>query len=134
MRRTLHPLFVMLMSLTQQELARQITYLKKENEILRARLPERIHTTKAERKKLLKAGRKIGPKLRELMSIVKYESFLRWVREKEQGSTKKTIVDRPKVAEDIQKLVLRLHEETGDGYTLLEGRLKRLGYNISSSR
>ncbi|TWT61713.1 hypothetical protein Pan54_24500 [Rubinisphaera italica] len=29
MRRTLHPLFVMLMSLTQQELARQIAYLKK---------------------------------------------------------------------------------------------------------
>jgi len=133
MRRALHPLFVMLASLTQQELARQIAYLKKENEILRARLPERIHTTKAERKKLLKAGRKIGPKLRELMSIVKYESFLRWVREKEQGSTKKTNVGRPKVAEDIQKLVLRLHEETGDGYTLLEGRLKRLGYNISRS-
>ncbi|WP_339748539.1 hypothetical protein [uncultured Rubinisphaera sp.] len=61
MSRTLHPLFVMLMSLTQQELARQIAYLKKENEILRARLPERICTTKAERKKLLKAGRKIGP-------------------------------------------------------------------------
>ncbi|MBV10485.1 hypothetical protein [Rubinisphaera sp.] len=37
MRRTLHPLFVMLASLTQQELARQIAYLKKENEILRAR-------------------------------------------------------------------------------------------------
>ena len=100
MRRTLHPLFVMLASLTQQELARQIAYLKKENEILRARLPERIHTTKAERKKLLKAGRKIGLKLRELMSIVKYESFLRWVREKEQGRTKKTNVGRPKVAED----------------------------------
>ncbi|WP_339748117.1 hypothetical protein [uncultured Rubinisphaera sp.] len=58
------------------------------------------------------------------MSIVKYESFLRWVRVKEQGSTRKTKVGRPKVAEDIQKLVLRLHEETGDGYTLLEGRLK----------
>ncbi len=33
--------------------------------------------------KLLKAGRKIGPKLREMMSIVKYESFLRWVREQD---------------------------------------------------
>ena len=115
MRRTLHPLFVMLASLTQQELACQIAYLKKENEILRARPPERIQTTKAERRKLLKAGSKIGPKLRELMSIVKYESFLRWVREKEQGSARKTKVGCPKVAEDIQKLVLRLHEETGDG-------------------
>ncbi len=34
MRRTLHPLFVMLASLTHQELARLIAYLKKENAIL----------------------------------------------------------------------------------------------------
>ncbi|WP_339748764.1 hypothetical protein [uncultured Rubinisphaera sp.] len=53
------------------------------------------------------------------------------MREKEQGSARKTKLGLPKVAEDIQKLVLRLHEETGDGYTLLGGLLKRLGYNIS---
>ncbi|MCG6154168.1 hypothetical protein [Rubinisphaera margarita] len=56
MRRTLHPLFVMLASITQQELARQVAYLKKENEILRARLPKNIRTTKSERVQPLPAG------------------------------------------------------------------------------
>ena len=72
MRRMLHPLFAMLVSLTHQEMARQLAYLKTENAILRARLPKRIHTTPTERRRLLRAGRKIGPKLRELMSIVGY--------------------------------------------------------------
>jgi len=49
MRRTPNPLFVMLASLAQQELSRQVAYLEKENEILRARLPKNIRTTKSER-------------------------------------------------------------------------------------
>lgn len=48
MRRMLHPLFAMLVSLTHQEMARQLAYLKTENAILRARLPKRIHTTPTE--------------------------------------------------------------------------------------
>ncbi|MCG6156603.1 hypothetical protein [Rubinisphaera margarita] len=56
MRRTLHPLFVMLASLTHQELARQVAYLKKEYEILRARLPKNIRTTKSEPLQTLPAG------------------------------------------------------------------------------
>ena len=85
MRRALHRLFVLLASLTHQELARQVAYLKKENQILRARLPKRIVTTPEERRTLLKAGKNIGSKLKELISIVSYDSFLRWVREAEQG-------------------------------------------------
>ncbi|MCG6155864.1 hypothetical protein [Rubinisphaera margarita] len=54
MRRTLHPLLVMLASLTQQEQVRHVAYLKKENEILRARLPKNIRTTKSERLQLLR--------------------------------------------------------------------------------
>src|SRR5690606_3073931 len=38
MGRILHPLFALLASVTRQELARQIAYLKEENRILRARL------------------------------------------------------------------------------------------------
>ncbi len=35
----LHPIFALLASVTRQELARQVAYLKEENKILRARLP-----------------------------------------------------------------------------------------------
>jgi|JI6StandDraft_1071083.scaffolds.fasta_scaffold179263_2 putative transposase len=35
----LHPLLVMLASLTHQELARQVVFLREENRVLRSRLP-----------------------------------------------------------------------------------------------
>lgn len=45
MGRILHPLLSLLASVTRQELARQVAYLKEENRILRARLPERLTAT-----------------------------------------------------------------------------------------
>ena len=56
-------------------------YLKRENEVLRARLPKRIHTTKEERKKLLNAGRGLGKAIEGLISIVSPKTFSRWLHE-----------------------------------------------------
>ena len=42
MNRILHPLFALLASVTRQDLARQVAYLKEENRILRSRLPAQI--------------------------------------------------------------------------------------------
>jgi putative transposase len=42
MSRIFHPLLYLLACATRQELARQVQFLKTENEILRARLPKRI--------------------------------------------------------------------------------------------
>ncbi len=39
--RILHPLLSLLSSVTRQELARQVAYLKEENRVLRERLPKR---------------------------------------------------------------------------------------------
>jgi hypothetical protein len=79
-RRILHPLFHLLGSLTHQEMARQVSYLKEENKVLRERLPDRISTTEQERKRLIRAGKKLGPQFKDLMSIVTYQSFRHWVR------------------------------------------------------
>jgi putative transposase len=38
----IHPLLALLASLSRQELARQVTYLRAENQILRSKLPDRI--------------------------------------------------------------------------------------------
>lgn len=65
-----------------------MAYLKEQNRILRARPPKRIVTTPTEQTRLLKVGRKLGMQLRELMSISGYESFCRWVRQKEGTATK----------------------------------------------
>ena len=79
----LHPLLVFLASLTQQELARQVVFLREENRILRSRLPSRVIATPAEKSRLIKLGRELGVKLRELISIVSYSTFRRWIREAE---------------------------------------------------
>ncbi|QDT33926.1 integrase core domain-containing protein [Thalassoglobus polymorphus] len=139
MDKILHPLFALLASVTRQELARQVAYLKEENRILRARLPERIVTTPQERARLLKVGRKLGTQLRELMSIASYESFRRWVREKEDGRTKRTNPDknptrkpgRPKTPDDIRALVIKIRKESNFGYTRILGELRKLGIHIS---
>jgi putative transposase len=56
----------MLASLTRSELARQIQYLKAENEILRAKLPKRVTVTPRERRRLLKLGHGVGPPIKHL--------------------------------------------------------------------
>jgi len=146
----LHPLLSLLSSLTRQDLARQVAYLKTENKILRARLPEKIVTTAKERTRLIKAGQKLGSKLRELMSFVSYDTFRRWVREKETAATQKaesasdTIAPeddpvttepkkpgRPRTAEAIRDFVIQLRKESGKGLTLIMGELRKLGIHIS---
>jgi hypothetical protein len=77
----LYPLLAMLACSTRQELARQVAYLKEENRILRSRLTQLIMTTPQERSRLVRAGRKLGLKIKELMTISTYISFRRWVRE-----------------------------------------------------
>ena len=84
LQRVLHPLFALLASATRQDLACQVAYLKEENRILRARLPKVITVTPRERKRLLRIGQKLGAQLKELISIVCYGTFLRWIRNQQE--------------------------------------------------
>jgi putative transposase len=133
--RLFHPLFALLASVTRQELARQVTYLKEENRILRARLPKQIHTTPDERARLVRAGRRLGMQLKELLTIVEHQTFLRWIRQAEdwkvqrRGPMRKP--GRPRTPEEIRDLVIRIRKETGFGYTRILGELRKLGIHIS---
>jgi hypothetical protein len=53
-------LMIVLACATDKQLAKQVQYLKAENEILRARLPKRITPTAVEGRQLLKLGRPLG--------------------------------------------------------------------------
>ena len=53
MKNIYHSLLLVIAEATQKELARQIKYLKVENEILRSRLPARIAVTPKERQRLV---------------------------------------------------------------------------------
>ena len=93
-----HPFLALIASATDRELAKYLDYLKEENKILRARLPgKQVHTTAAERERLLQFGKPLGRAIEELITIVKPATFYRWCRdgvgpaeaqESQGGSTK----------------------------------------------
>lgn len=121
-----HRFFTVIAAATDRQLVKYIEYLKEENRILRARLPQEIHTRRDERARLLKFGRPVGQAIKELISIVTPQTFYRWVREaKRQKPPKGTRTNSKR--RDLRELVLRIAKETGFGYTRILGELRKLG-------
>ena len=102
-------------------MARQVRFLKAENDILRARLPRRITVTAQERKRLVKFGRPLGAAIKGLISIVSPRTFLRWLQGENVPTAKAEAAaskpGRPKASEDVCALVLLLARKT-PGVTL----------------
>jgi len=85
-----HPLLALIASATDRELAKYIQFLKAENKILRARLPDEIHTRPSERERLVRFGKALGRAIEELISIISPGTFYRWCREAKFGKKPKT--------------------------------------------
>jgi putative transposase len=116
MRAAVQRFLLLLAGATHKELARAVEYLKAENGILRARLPKRIEVTVAERRTLLHYGRKLGSKIRGLITIVTPRTFLRWLHgEREMGQSRPGNPERPRTPEDVRQLVLKLARENAGG-------------------
>lgn len=107
---------------------RHIEYLKAENAILRAHVPkERIHVTPEQRDQLLQFGEPLGTELRDLIRIVTYETFQRWVRNRNQITSIPTPgLSRPHTADEIRELIHRLAQENAWGYTRILAELRKL--------
>jgi putative transposase len=115
---------------TQRELGRQVRYLKVENEILRSKLPARLVVTLKERQRLLKFGVKLGRAIRQLVTIVSPDTFLRWTREDKRAKRKgckPAKRGRPRTAEQIRELILLMAKENNWGYARIVGELRKLG-------
>jgi len=99
--------------MTRENLTHQIEYLKVENEILRKRINRSIRPTIVERRKLLKFGTPLGKDLKNIITIVTYETFLLWVRryKRNRHPDKINKRGRPKTPEEIRELVIRLAQE-----------------------
>ena len=124
--RTLYTaMMVLLTKATDRELARMVSYLKEENRILRARLPEHINTTPRERERLLRFGRNLGKAIHSVVTIVSPETFLRWMREERKAKPRRR--GRPRAAEQLQALIVRMARENDWGYTRIMGELKKMG-------
>jgi putative transposase len=116
---------LLLAKATDRELARMVSYLKEENHILRARLPERINVMPKERQRLLRFGRNLGTTVYQVVTIVSPGTFLRWLREERKAKPRKR--GGPRTEEDLRELILRLGRENDWGYTRIMGELKKLG-------
>jgi putative transposase len=75
MTRFVHPLLLLIARYTDKKLAQLVEYLLTENRCMRSKLPKRIEVTPVERAKLIKLGKPLGSKLKDIISIVSYRTF-----------------------------------------------------------
>jgi putative transposase len=117
---------------THAELARMVDYLKTENRILRSKLPLRVEVTPAERAQLVKRGKPLGQKIKELITIVSPRTFARWMSgETKSVGNQSTKGGRPRKPEEVCELVVQMANGNGWGLGRIMGELKKLGLKIS---
>jgi putative transposase len=105
--------------------ARQLQFVKAENEQLRSRLPERIVLTPRERRWLIRLGKPLGSAIKDLITIVSPATFQRWLREEKAGKEPRKAGRRRRI--DVRKLIVKLARENfGWGYTRVLGELRKL--------
>jgi len=116
-----------------------IDYLREENRVLREQLGgRRLRLNDDQRRRLAAKAKGLGRKLlAEVATLVTPETLLAWHRkliaQKYDGSEKRG-PGRPRTADEIETLVIRMAEENRDwGYRRMQGALFNLGHEIARS-
>jgi hypothetical protein len=123
--------------LINQKLLLQNEYLAAENRILRAHLPARVRLFDPERFTLAEIGKRLGrTALQQVACVAKPNTVLAWYRRliarKFDGSKRRTSPGRPRIAPDLEALIVRLAKEnSGWGYDRIVGALANLGHLVS---
>jgi putative transposase len=120
-----------------QELLLRNEYLVTENRLLRSQITGRVRLSDGERKTLADIGKKLGRQaLEEVASLVRPDTILAWHRtliaQKCDGSAQRKAPGRPKIAPELEALVVRFARENRSwGYDRIAGALANVGYTIS---
>ena len=123
--------------LVNQELLLKNEYLLAENRILKAHLSPRFRLSRPERITLAEIGKRLGRKLlQQVARLAKPDTILGWygklVAAKFDGSQQRGSPGRPRIASEIEDLVIRLaRENSGWGYDRIVGALANLGHSVS---
>src|SRR5919109_3010712 len=117
-----------------------ITYLLEENRVLKARLgSRRLRLTDAERRRLATLAHPLGrQRLKEVATLATPDTLMRWykrlIAQKFDGSKQCRQLGRPRVVEEIERLVVRMAEENPTwGYRRIQGALANLGHSIDAA-
>ena len=99
-----------------QELLSRNEYLAAENRILRAQSKGRLLLSEEEKATLAEIAHRLGRRaLEDVASTAKPDTILGWYRkliaDKFDGSRSRRGVGRPRVAEEIERLVVRMAKE-----------------------
>jgi putative transposase len=134
---TAAPLITKIQKLFSQDLAKENDFLRQENKILRSKWGKRVPLTESDRCPLVRYGRLIKDRLREVISIVCPETLLAWNRRMKRrkwtfDNTPKR-PGRPPKAKATEALVLRMASENAWGYVRIAGELRKLGHEVSPS-
>ena len=116
-----------------QELLLRNEYLAAENRILKAQIKGRLLLSKEEKVTLAEIAHRLG---RKALEEVQPDTILGWYRKlianKFDGSRFRRRVGRPKVDEEIERLVVRMAKENPSwGYDRIVGALANLGHCLS---
>src|SRR5712692_7112621 len=133
----LHVLIAMVAGWVQRHQQQVISYLIEENRVLKAQLGgRRLRLTDTERRRLAALAHPLGPKrLKEVAALATPDTLMRWykrlIAQKFDGSTQRQQLGRPRVAEEVEQLVIRMAEENATwGYRRIQGALANLGHHI----
>ena len=116
-----------------------IDYLREENRVLREQLGgRRVRFNDDQRRRLAARAKTLGRRvLVEIATLVTPETLLAWHRKmiaKKYDGTAHRSPGRPRTANDIEALVVRMAEENRNwGYRRIEGALSNLGHELARS-
>jgi putative transposase len=135
----LQVLIAMVAGWIQRHQQQVITYLVEENRVLKAHLGgRRLHLTDTERRRLAALAYPLRrQRLKEVATIATPDTLLRWykrlIAQKFDGSQQRRQCGRPRIAEEVEQLIVRMAEENRTwGYRRIQGALANLGHHMDA--